>query len=86
MENQLTVNLTPDMLALVPVVAMILQLLKRFPAIDQIKEWLPFVSIGVSMALCFGTQTTNPVVASVIIGLVASGGYDALKTPPALPK
>ena len=80
MEN-LTIELTPAMLALVPVVAAILQVLKRVEAIQKVKAWLPFAAIGVALALGYLTKMPDPIIPSIIIGLVSSGGYDLLKTP-----
>lgn len=77
----LTINLTPQMLALVPLVAAVLQILKRLAFMDKFTEWLPFISIGVAMGLGFLTKMPDPILPSVIIGLVASGGYDLLKAP-----
>jgi len=79
MEEQFTVTLTPAMVAMVPVVGAIIQILKRIEAIQKIKEWLPFFSIGIALGLGYLTQIEDPVVASVIIGLAASGGYDLVK-------
>ena len=79
--ESLTVNLTPEMLALVPVVAAILQLLKRVEAIEKVKEWLPFASIAIAYGVAYLTKMPEPILPAVIIGLVASGGYDLLRAP-----
>jgi len=81
MENQFTVTLTPSMMALVPVVGAIVQILKRIEAIQKVSEWLPFFSVGIALGLGYLTNLDNPVMSSVVIGLVASGGYDLLKSP-----
>ena len=78
MEN-LTVSLTPEMLALIPVVAAIIQLLKRVEAVKKLTAWLPFAAIGIALGLNYYTNIPEPVLPSIIIGLVASGGYDLLK-------
>jgi len=78
MEN-LTVALTPAMLALVPVVAAILQVLKQVELMQKMKQWLPFCSIGIALGLGYLTKMPEPILPSVLIGLVASGGYDLLK-------
>ena len=82
MEDTLTISLTPAMLALVPVVATILQVLKKVEVVQKFKEWLPFASIGLSLALCYLTKMPNPMLPSIVIGLVASGGYDLLRSKP----
>jgi len=81
MEEQFTITLTPAMVALVPVVGAIVQVLKRLEIIQKVKEWLPFFSVGIALALGYLTKMEDPVLPSVIIGLVASGGYDLLKAP-----
>lgn len=74
-----TLTLTPAMMILVPVVATILQFAKRIEAVQKIKEWLPVISIGVSFGLAHLTKLPDPIIGSVIIGLVACGSYDLLK-------
>jgi len=77
--EDLTITLTPAMLALVPVVAAILQMLKKLEPIQKIKSYLPFISVGVACGLCFFAKIQEPIMASIIIGLVASGGFDMLR-------
>jgi len=77
--EQVVIELTPEMLALVPVVAAIIQVLKKIPAIAKIKGWLPFVSVGISLGLGYIAQVPDPVLSAVIIGLVAVGGYEIVK-------
>lgn len=79
MNEQITVTLTPLMLSIAPVVAAIIQILKQIPAIAKLTKWLPFGSIAVSYGACLLMNAPNPEVASIIIGLVASGGYDLFK-------
>lgn len=79
MDEQLTLTLTPAMLAIVPIVAMLLQLLKRVELIQKYKDWLPVISIGASILLTYLATIANPIMAGIIIGLVAAGGYDVFK-------
>lgn len=87
MEN-LSFELTPGMLALVPIVAGIIQMIKKFLAIPQIpvemspfiKELLPFVSIGITFGLMSYQQITDPLLPAIIIGLTAAGGFDLMKS------
>lgn len=80
MEN-LTITLTPQMLYLVPIVGAILQVIKGLGVYEKIKKWTPFLAIGISLALGFLTKMNDPILPSIIIGLIASGGYDLLKAP-----
>ena len=75
----LSVKLTPEMLALVPAVAVLLQVLKKIPILDKIKSWFPFVSIGIALGLSYATSLPDPILSSIIIGLTASGAYDLVK-------
>ena len=83
--DQLNVTLTPAMLAMVPIIATILQLLKRIEPLGNLKQWFPILSVGLSLGLGYVTNMPNPIVSSIIIGLVASGGYDVLKSPTKAP-
>lgn len=75
----LEIELTSEMLALVPIVAAILQVAKRIKAVENLKEWFPFLSVAVAYGLCYFSGVTQPVMPSIVIGLVASGGYDLVK-------
>jgi hypothetical protein len=79
--DQLNVNLTPEMLALVPVVAAIIQVLKRIPVIAKISNWIPFLSVGISLSLCYISGIKDPTVPAIVVGLMSSGGYDLLRAP-----
>lgn len=76
-----TINLSAEMLTLVPIVAAILQLAKRIEAIAKLSQWFPFISVGIALGLGYLTKMTDPIYPSILIGLVASGGYDLLKAP-----
>jgi hypothetical protein len=86
MEN-LNIQLSPAMLALVPVVAAIIQVLKKFLAIKHIpnkitifiKELLPFASILIAFGLLNYQKVSEPLLPAIIIGLTACGGFDLLK-------
>lgn len=79
MEEQLSLTLTPAMLVIVPIVATLLQVLKRIEIINKIKDWLPVISVVASILLAYLSGIGNPILAGVIIGLVAAGGYDVAK-------
>ena len=79
--DDLMIQLTPGMLALVPIVAAILQLVKRFEFMEKIKSYFPLIAIGLSLAICYATKMPDPIMPAVLIGLTASGGYDLLKAP-----
>lgn len=80
MTEDLTIQLTPAMMALVPVVALVLQVIKKVPALEQLKDWMPFVSIGVALGLGYLTKMPDPVMPSILIGIAASGTYSLAKS------
>ena len=79
MNDQLTFQLTPTMMSLIPVVAAIIQIAKNVPAIARVSAWLPYISVGVSLGLCYAVKVPDPILPSIIIGLAASGGYEFMK-------
>lgn len=87
MEN-LNIELTPEMLFLIPVVAALIQVLKdkvlkiKYIPIAvrvSIKSVLPYISIGIALGLLYYQQVPKPLVESIIIGLTACGGFDLLR-------
>lgn len=80
MQN-LSFELTPAMLVLVPIVASIVQILKRAKVLSKLKNWIPFLAIGVSAAICYASNIPEPIMPSIVIGLMASGSYDLIKKP-----
>ena len=81
MEN---IEIPTSMLALIPVVALIVQNLKKISAIETIKEYLPLIAVALAICLAYLTSGTlenwkDPILPAIAIGLMASGGYDVLK-------
>lgn len=74
-----TITLTPAMLALVPTVAMILQILKKIPIYEKIKSYTPLIACGIGITAAYATALTNPIVAGILIGVSASAGYSQFK-------
>lgn len=79
MNEEISLNLTPAMMTLVPIVAVILQMLKRIEQVEPYKEFLPLLAMAVAVGLGYLTKIPNPIFAGVIMGLVAAGGYDVFK-------
>lgn len=79
--ESLNIDLTPELLALVPVVVALLQLAKSFQWFEALKQWAPFIAIGIAFGLAKASGVTEPIMPSIIVGLVASGGYDLFKAP-----
>lgn len=87
-----SITLTPEMLAIIPGIALVLQLLKNVPAFAKIGAWMPFVSIGVGIIYAvlskMGADVGAQVLTGILMGVAASGGYDTLKNlsnPPKTP-
>ncbi len=77
--EDLTFQMTPQVLALIPVVAAILQVLKRIEPIQQVKQWLPFIAIALSIGLAYLTKVPDPIMPGIVAGLMAGGSYDLLR-------
>jgi len=75
----LSINLTPEMLALVPIVAALLQLVKSIKALSKLTDWFPVIAVGTGIGLTIITKVPDPVLPGIVIGLLAAGGYDFLK-------
>lgn len=73
------IQLTPEMLMLVPIVAALLEVLKRIPLIAQVKEWMPFIAIGASVGVIYAQTTELQILPAVVMGLMASGAYSSVK-------
>jgi prepilin signal peptidase PulO-like enzyme (type II secretory pathway) len=69
--------LVAAMLAIVPVVAIILQAVKQTPIGGKLSAYMPFISMAIGVAAAFIAKMPNPVGAGVVIGLLASGSYSA---------
>jgi len=80
----LTTQLGEETMILIPIVAVLVNEFKRSEWIIALQDKLPIFTL-LSIALGIGgsyLQTVpNPIVAGIIIGLVASGVYSAAKIP-----
>ena len=86
MESQvMEITLTPQMLTIIPMLAVSMQMLKGIEPLQKIKPWFPFLTIGISIGLSIlmkmGGDIQAQVMAGVVMGLATSGGYDAAKMP-----
>ncbi len=77
MENEIL--LSPAMLMFVPVVAAVLEVLKKIPLIERIKEWMPFLSMGLSLGVIYAQAGELQIMPAVVMGLMASGAYSSVK-------
>jgi hypothetical protein len=78
------IELSKTMLALVPVVAWLIQQVKEIPALSFLKQWLSYISVvaGVGMA-CLVNWNFSPqetIIPGIIMGILATGGYEMMKT------
>ena len=74
------ISLTPSMIVLIPVIAALVQVVKKIKYMEQIKDWIPFISIGLALAVMYAVKIPDPIVPAIIVGLTACGAYDAVKT------
>ncbi|MHC4397999.1 MAG: hypothetical protein ACYS1A_20340 [Planctomycetota bacterium] len=73
------VQLSPEMLMLVPVVAALLEVLKRIPVVAKVKEWMPFIAIGASIGVIYAQTTELQFMPAIVMGLMAAGAYSGVK-------
>ena len=79
MDENLTITLTPAMMAIVPVVAALLQVAKTFPIVVKFKAYMPVFSIVIAGVIAHLAKVEDPYMAGVLIGLASSTGYDLFK-------
>lgn len=83
--EDLGIEITPQMLMMVPLVAAAVQWLKSIePLARLLKDWLPLVNVALSLTLAYFIQPENWILTGIIVGLIAGGGYDILKQKPAI--
>jgi len=79
MGNELAIKLTPELLAIMPLMSAALQLLKELPLPTVIRNHLPLVGIGIAVGLAYLAGVPDPAWSGVVMGLATCGGYKALK-------
>lgn len=77
--EQLSLEITPAMLVLIPVVAAIIQQIKKVPQLKQYRQLLPLLSLALGVGLAYLQVLQNPIMAGILVGLSASGAFDVLK-------
>jgi hypothetical protein len=79
----LSITLTPQMLTIIPLLAVAIQALKAIEPLAKLKAWFPLITIAAAMALAvilkMGDDVQSQLVAGIVMGLATSGGYDAAK-------
>ncbi len=79
MEN---IELTPEALVAVTVIATLVQQLKLIPWIQTVKQYAPvyiIVACALGIAYAYQAQTPEPVVTGIVIGLTAAGAYSTVR-------
>lgn len=79
-----SLNITPEVLPVIA--AAIVQVLKQIPFFKDRTDLLPIVSVAVGIGLTYAMSLAKPIVTGIVIGLVASGGFDLLQTRLQQPK
>lgn len=79
------ITLTPQMLSIIPLLAVAMQMLKGLEPLAKLKPWFPLLSIvaaiGLAILMKMGPDLQGQVMAGVVMGLATAGGYDAAKVP-----
>jgi len=79
--EEFMINIDAQTMMLVAAVGAILQVAKGIPALEKLKQWFPFIAIGVAYVLSRALGVEDPIMPSIVTGLLASGSYDLLKSP-----
>ena len=82
MDNFAT-ELSAEAMALVGVIAVIIQQVKGIKPIEDLKARVPniynIVSMGLGIGAAYMLAIPNPIIAGIMMGLMASGAYSATK-------
>jgi len=77
--NDYTIQLTPALVALVPIVLAVLQIAKRIEFLLAYKQWFPLLAVGLAVLIAYVQGIPQPIIGGLMAGLVAAGGYDVIK-------
>lgn len=79
-----TVDLTPQMLSIIPALVLLLQVLKGIEPLAKIKAWFPLIGIGIAVGLGIllrmGPDLQGQILAGVTMGLATTGTYEVAKS------
>lgn len=79
------VQLTPQMLTVIPLLLMAMQMIKGFEPVAKLTAWFPLMTMAVAVVLAIlmqmGPDVQSQVMSGVVMGLATCGGYDAAKLP-----
>ena len=82
MDNFAT-ELSAEAMALVGVIAVIIQQVKGIKPIEDLKARVPniynILSMGLGIGAAYMLAIPNPIIAGIMMGLMASGAYSATK-------
>lgn len=83
--DSMNVTLTPDMLAVVASLMLLLQVLKATPLLAGRTDWIPPIAmvlgIAAAIALGMGATIASQIYGGSIMGLTACGAYNVAKLP-----
>lgn len=79
MEN--TVSVPENLIWAVVAIGILIQFVREFPAVEKVSRFLPYLAIafGIIAAKISGVPFPDVISMGVAIGLMAAGGYDAIK-------
>lgn len=77
-----SITLSPEMLAVIPGIAIVLQLAKSIPVISKLGSWTSLLSVALGIVYAIlskmGVTVPEQIVTGVLMGIAASGGYDTV--------
>lgn len=72
-------GISKEAFVLIAIVAGVLQMSKRLPIYESIKGYLPVIGIAIGITLAYLQGIPSPILTGLIIGLSATGSYEAIK-------
>ena len=85
----LDINVPPELLAMVPLLTIFLQVLKRIPILQKATDYFPLIALGIGTLLgvfAWGGEASLVIriIGGVSLGLAASGLYSGVRSLGAL--
>ena len=80
---QVIVSIPPALSALGGIMIVVLQLLRRIPAVENYKHYLPYVAVASMIAIGM-TFNMGDLMTLCVVGAAVAGAYDGAKVTPGL--
>jgi hypothetical protein len=75
--NSFDVQLTSDQMIWMGLIIGLVQAFKDIPKLAFLRDWIPFVILGMSVVIAFSMSWTNPIASGLVLGLMTLGSWKA---------